>query len=399
MNRQKIITAAERMIEYGFYGLIFFIPISKALIETFAGFVFLGFVIKKIMTRDFASFKADAKIFWILLALFVFNALSLANSGPFLEKGFKALFFKWGEYFLLFIIAVDHFRDCKLIKRFFYVFIFIAALVSLSALTQKFLGFEFFRGRSMIGPAVTGPFENPNGFGAYFVCCLPILISLAHWRWKNRVVALIVFFTCVISLVALLFTFSRGGWLGAFVGFLIMIILFKKKKFVTLAFGGFLLSLFLSPPFLKRVMFSFGSSGDSQRYVIWQGAIAMIRENPFLGKGLGTFMNYFEQYTPSLDGIYYAHNCYLQMWAESGIFTLVAFLSLVGFIVCRGAFISFKNRTDDFGILLAGLTAGLFGFLVSSFFDTQLYSLQLSVLFWMMLGITVAVERILLNKE
>jgi len=36
--------------------------------------------------------------------------------------------------------------------------------------------------------------------------------------------------------------------------------------------------------------------------------------------------------------------------------------------------------------------------LIFAFFDTQLYSLQLSVLFWVMLGVTVAVQRILLNE-
>jgi len=397
VNRQKVIFIAEKFVEYGFYGLIFFLPISKALIESFAGFVFLGFIIKKIATRDFTSFKVDAKIFWFLLALFVFNALSLINSGPFLAKGFRALFFKWGEYFFLFMIAVDHFRDRKLIKRFFYVFIFSGMLLGLSVLSQKLLGVEFLRGRSLVGHAVTGSFENPNSLGAYLVYCLPAFIALVYWKWKNKAMAAVVFFTCIILSVSILLTFSRGGWLGFLIGLVGMIVLFEKKKFPVLILAGFLSILCLLPPFIKRVMFSFGSTGDSQRYVIWQGAIDMIKENPFLGKGLGTFMNYFDQYVSNI-GIFYAHNCYLQLWAESGIFSLIVFLSLTGLVVYRGVRISLKNKKDEFGILLGGLTAGTFGFLVASFFDTQLYSLQLSVLFWVMLGVTVAVQRILLDE-
>jgi hypothetical protein len=60
--------------------------------------------------------------------------------------------------------------------------------------------------------------------------------------------------------------------------------------------------------------------------------------------------------------------------------------------------LSLKNKEDDLGILLGGLIGGLFGFLVASFFDVHLYSLQLSVLFWMMLGVAVALERILLER-
>ena len=397
MNREKVIFIAEKFIEYGFYGVIFFLPISKALIESFAGFVFFGFIIKKIVTQDFTSFKVDAKIFWLLLALFVFNALSLINSGPFLAKGFRALFFKWGEYFLLFMIAVDHFRDRKLIKRFFCVFIFSGMLLGLSVLSQKLLGVEFLRGRSLVGHAVTGSFENPNSLGAYLVYCLPAFIALVYWKWKNKAMAAVVFFTCIILSVSILLTFSRGGWLGFLIGLVGMIVLFEKKKFPVLILAGFLSILCLLPPFIKRVMFSFGSTGDSQRYVIWQGAIDMIKENPFLGKGLGTFMNYFDQYVSNI-GIFYAHNCYLQLWAESGIFSLIVFLSLTGLVVYRGVRISLKNKKDEFGILLGGLTAGTFGFLVASFFDTQLYSLQLSVLFWVMLGVTVSVQRILLRE-
>ncbi|MDP8265402.1 MAG: O-antigen ligase family protein [Candidatus Aceula meridiana] len=400
MNRQKIITVSEKVIEYGFYGLIFFLPISKALIESCAGFVFLGFVVNKAMTRDFTRFKTDAKIFWLLFALFVFSALSLINSGPFLAKGFKALFFKWGEYFFLFMIAVDHFKDRKLIKRFFYVFAFIVTLVGLSALSQRFLGIEFFRGRPLIGLAVTGPFKNPNDLGAYLICCFPVLISLAYWnwKWKRKVTAPVVFFACVILLASILLTISRGAWLGVTIGFLMMIAFCSKKRLLSLVFGIFLCFVFSIPFFRKEIIYSFGPAGDGNRYVIWNGAIDMIRENPFLGKGLGTFMDYFEKYVPNI-GIFYAHNCYLQMWAESGIFTLLAFLFLAGFVVFRGARIAFKNREDDFGILLSGLIAGISGFLIASFFDTHLYSLKLSVLFWVMLGVTVSIERVLLEKK
>ena len=397
MNREKCIAIAEKFIEYGFYGLIFFLPISKALIEVSAALIIIAFIFKKTITRDFTSFKVDAKIFWILLILFAFNALSLVNSGPFFLKSLRALVSKWAEYFLLFVIAIDHFRDRKLIKKFFYVFISSGMLVGLSVLSQKLFGFEFLRDRSMLSIGVTGPFENPNSLGAYLVCCLPAFIAIVGWKWKKKTIVYLVLLVCVILLASILLAFSRGGWLGFLIGILMLIVLGKRKKFPVLILSAFLSTLFLFPPFIKRIMFSFSLFGDSQRYIIWQGAIDMIKENPFLGKGLGTFMDYSSQYVPSM-GAYYAHNCYLQIWAESGIFTLIAFLALAGFIVYRGIRISLRNKQDEFGILLAGLTSGIFGFLVVSFFDTQLYSLQLSVLFWTILGVTVSVQHILLDK-
>ncbi|MBL7198377.1 MAG: hypothetical protein ISS47_09810 [Candidatus Omnitrophica bacterium] len=82
----------------------------------------------------------------------------------------------------------------------------------------------------------------------------------------------------------------------------------------------------------------------------------------------------------------YAHNCYLQMLAEIGIIGLASFLWIIGRLF-KSSIRSFKKSRD---LLLLGLLAGIIAFLVHSFFDTNLYSLQLSVLFWAMLGLTVA---------
>jgi len=250
MNREKVLVVAERMVEYGFYGLIFFLPISKALIETCSGFIILGFLIKKIISRDLTVLEIDKKVFWLLLAFFVFNAMSLLNSGPLLGKSLKALIFKWGEYLLLFVAAVDQFRNAKCIKRFFYILVFISVLIGISALTQKFFGFEFFRLKSMDGIGVTGPFGNPNGLSAYLI--LPLLVSLAvaHCRWPKRAINVALFLSCVVLFAALLLTFSRAGWLGTTAGLIFISMLLLDKRVLLLTLFFFLLALESYPPFL-----------------------------------------------------------------------------------------------------------------------------------------------------
>ena len=135
-------------------------------------------------------------------------------------------------------------------------------------------------------------------------------------------------------------------------------------------------------------MFSFLPQGAADRFVVWRAAFNMIKEHPFLGKGVGTFMAYFRDY--SNRNIQYAHNCFLQIWAEAGIFSLISFLSFLGFLLW-GAIAAFtKNRN----FIILGIFAGLSGFLVHSFFDTHFYSLQLSVLFWTMAGVLQALVNI-----
>ena len=115
----------------------------------------------------------------------------------------------------------------------------------------------------------------------------------------------------------------------------------------------------------------------------------MIKDNPFLGKGVGTFMNNLVKYDVA-PGYQYAHNCYLQIWAESGIFALLGFLWLIIYVFYEGIKCFIKNK--DY--LLLGVLSGLLAFLLHSFFDTCLYSLQLAVLFWLMLGFAVAITRL-----
>ena len=136
-------------------------------------------------------------------------------------------------------------------------------------------------------------------------------------------------------------------------------------------------------------MYSFHPQGDADRFVVWRATFNMVKEHPFLGKGVGTFMAYFRDYV-SNKNIQYAHNCFLQIWAETGIFSLISFLSFLGFLLW-GAITAFvKNRN----FIILGIFAGLSGFLVHSFFDTHFYSLQLSALFWTMAGILQALVNI-----
>jgi O-antigen ligase len=111
----------------------------------------------------------------------------------------------------------------------------------------------------------------------------------------------------------------------------------------------------------------------------------MIKENPLLGKGIGTFMSHFRSYS-DLEIISYAHNCFLQIWAETGIFSVLSFLGFLITLIYKG--IDVFKKYNDFIIL--GLTCAIFGFVIHSLFDPHFYSLQLAVLFWSLSGLLAA---------
>ena len=378
------------------YGLIFFLPFSIAAVEIFSVAAIIFFIPKKIICPEFKAFKDPANI--LLFAFFSFMGLSLLNSGIYLHKSFVALVFKWLEYILIFLIASDMF-DEKRGRTAFILFLLSAGVVCADAFSQRLSGVDFIRHRSLIVKskhgfaAVRGPFGHYNDLGSYlvFVSFLAISsLSLVKAKITRTLLMLLIF----LIFVCLLLTFSRGAWLSSFV--VLFLLLIFKKRFWEL---GLICIIFLSVliiyhPLLERILYTFTIKGDATRFILWKAAWKMIMENPWLGKGLGTFMDYLPKYSGTAK-IEYAHNSFLQIWAESGILSLLSFLSFIGVILCRGMVEIRRNNKP----VVLGLCLGITGYLIHAFFDTHLYSLQLAMLFWIALGMIAALTHDATSKE
>jgi len=385
LNRDRLFLFFDGLTQFGLGGLIFFLPISNALIATFAGFTVLGFVGKKIIRPDFESFKNKQNIF--LVIFFFFMGLSLVNSGLYFYKGLVSLLLKWGKYIVLSLIFQDTVKTRKQVIVFVGVFIFSAILTAFSGISQLYLGAEFLRGREVLLMkngihAITSSFPHCNGFGAYLV--IPFVLCIACLKTKNLFrsgAGYLLLFLILIFAFCVFHTYSRGTWVSVFAALIIMLLI--SRRFIILipllVFCGVLLFI---PEFRKIFLSIFDFNADADRFKYWQVAISMFKENPLLGQGLGSFMSRFSGYLPETN-ISYAHNCFLQILAESGIFSLLAFLGFI-FIVLQKGIRRFILSRDP---LLLGAVSGLIGFLVHSFFEVNLYSLPLATLFWLWVGL------------
>ena len=232
---------------------------------------------------------------------------------------------------------------------------------------------------------MTSSFNHYNSFGGYLVVALSLVSALllvdTYPKFKARSLSVL----AILSTMAIIFTFSRGSWTAMFISFIFLATLSRQNIKWLMPVFITVVVLFLFPVFYERLLFTFKAGGDSDRFRYWLAAWKMINAHPFLGIGVGTFMANFSKFLPG-SNISYAHNCYLQIWAETGIFALLCF----GGFVVSVAYFGIKKFIISRDFILLGLLSGVVGFLVHSFFDTDLYSLRLAILFWVWVGLISA---------
>lgn len=371
--------------------MLFFIPISISLIEIFSSFLLFSFAMRKIIKPDFKFLKSLPNLF--LLLFLISSALSLFNSGSYIRISISTLLIKWTRYILFCIVIQDGIYDSRIMKRAVSVFLFGAFLVVLSGFSQYFLGFEFLRHNKTIiincgWPAITSSMGHYNDFGGYLVVVLSLIVTLllSDNCYGLKAVSLLVY--AVMSLAAITLTFSRGSWVSLAASFVFMFIFARRNLWKLLPVLLLVVAISFLPEVRERSCLTFLSGGDSHRVKYWTAAMEMIRDHPILGIGLGTFMSNFHKYVKVLN-ISYAHNCYLQIWAETGMLGFISFVLFIGSFL----YIGIKRLTASVDFILLGLLSGMIGFLVHSFLDTNLYSLQLAVLFWICVGMILRLCR------
>lgn len=392
MDKQKINSVLDKTVYCFFCLLFFFLPISNAAVESIFGFLFLFYGLKLgladnrgVKFKEFFSNKPllAALIFWLALGV------SVLFSGKYFNKSLHTWFFGRGEDFLFFCFAYLAFSK-RNVKLPLLILSVSGILVSVNGLWQAVFGKGFMRGFALMPvqnfTAMHSTFNNRNDFASFLVILSFLLLGfLLDKKTRN------IFFGLglVVALVCLSLTYSRGGWLGFLTAGVLAGMYFvpgRKKLAVLAAIFLFVCTVLVFPDLRQRFLCSFHNGGDSGRFDIWEAALRMFWKHPFVGIGTGTFMQYLGQYSNNTLQEMYAHNCYLQVLAEAGILGFLSFLWFLGEWLQR-VFNYIKRKSKDY--IFVGLSLGLCGFLVHAFFDTQMSSLRLSALFWVLAGLSI----------
>ncbi|MBI2871163.1 MAG: O-antigen ligase family protein [Candidatus Omnitrophica bacterium] len=388
---------AQILQQGGLYALLFLLPFSKAACEISFGFLFAGWLIDRLNPRTrrdtiWITPATHALRLWIWTFLLV-SALSILRSDyPML--GLRGFFSKWAEYFLFFVITADVVRRPGVVGRVLLFMTLGAVGVTLEAYSQWFRLHGLFRHyRYDMFDKMIGPYENPNDFATYLIVVIPVLLSTAlRVRWVVRV-------GLGVLLTLLLVCFLQTGTIAAYLGIMCSLPVIFSMHLTSRRFVGPLLGMLLLSTAATLIYFS--SVKDLVMHfqeiqvnrIAWlKSSLAMIRDRPFLGFGLNTFLSHYMDYwVGGIQVPVYAHNCYLQIAAETGLIGLVMFLAVV-MTLMRKLLTVARRLKDHKAVLLLGLIAGLTAYLVQAAFDTNFFSLRQAVLFWVMAGIALGIS-------
>lgn len=260
-----------------------------------------------------------------------------------------------------------------------------------------------------ISGRVVSTFANPNVLAEYLIMVLPICGAMLITT-KNKTERAFYPLTFVILCLCLIFTWSRGAWLGFIAGAALFLLIWSRKFFVAGLFGLMAVPAlpFVLPSSIVSRFASIGNIGDSStsyRVSIWKSVVDIIKDYFFSGIGVGeaAFKNVYLQYThEGIELAPHSHNLYFQIILEVGILGLILFLLLAALFL-RKAFSFFDRRNSIYPyegreelrlrLLSAAGACGIISMLLQGFTDYVWYNYRIFLMFWMVIGFTVAVGR------
>lgn len=347
----------------------------------------LGWMVWRFLgRRPFPSTPLDwPLLFWVVV--YLFSALASTDPRVSLER--------WGYELvcvLVFYMMVDLERAGKRVETWLQMTIAAGSIFLIFGFKELL---DWYRQWLSIGgweqpipPAtvrIQATMEHANLLAAYLNCLWPLvavrlLASPRKWlRW-------ILGGYTGLCLVLLYFTSSRGGWLSALAATITLGILLAvdRREKITRAWEQLRVTGWKLVARVTVIVALAGVAGGlilrqsrhpthppgNPRFYIWQVAIEMFAQHPWLGTGPGTFPRYFLQFfsIPPDVLLSHAHQYFLGVLGESGLLSLLIILWL-GMVVVWSGWRRWRTEREGKRAILAGALAALAGLAVHSQFD------------------------------
>ncbi len=396
----------DSVIESGLIAILIFTPLAKGATELWSvsivNFITLIMLVAWLLKmRSTGGFKIKkTSLDYPILALLVIAAASTIFS---IDRTVSiSAWPKIVTYVLLFYLVVNNINTREKIRRVAITIICVGAFLSIFGLIEYLKGID--GSKALITATYAGYAGSHNHFAGYLEMAIPVAIGMSYAMTETGK-RIILGYAIMLMVVALILSLSRGGCASVVISMCVMGILlsrtghFTRKVWLPLSFLSVVfvtLAIIGMNPITKRVLETRKQMEDLTNYgriKTWERTINIIKDHPLSGTGIGTFAAVFPRYHPPdfrLRDVY-AHNDYLHMISETGIFVL-PFIFCVIFNTLRSGITTFLRTKSRFkqGIAL-GTVAGIVAILIHSFVDFNLHIPANAILF-IVLGSLVQVQ-------
>jgi O-antigen ligase len=328
------------------------------------------------------------------------------------------------EYMVWFLLIVRLIENDKDMKVLYYSFVIMATGLALHGIYQYIIAVpipaEWVSQTEMgVRTRVFSLTGSPNIFGSLLVMLAPLAAGLIYY--SEKVWQKFLFF-CVTGMMCLclLFTFSRGAWVGMVVTVVIFALYIDRRLFVVMGAAA-ASALILVPSITSRLTYLFTSdyaeaSAVGGRALRWEtGKLLLHENNPWLGFGLGRFGGAVAMNNKLLDetpdfSYFYMDNYYLKTMVEMGYIGIIFFMLLLAALMIWGLRAIYRSgleyKADNEGlvssrikndplkravgnpkILAIGIFSGLCGVLVHCYFENIFEEPYMMAYFWGLAGL------------
>lgn len=307
-------------------------------------------------------------------------------------------FSDWKNYmeivliFLLVCSAIESKRQIKV----------LLALMALSVLRANMGFYNTVSGRDLshfaYGLRYSGMlgYAGENGLAAFEAELVLFLIAIWSYLKGTLYRSLALAYTGLCA-YCLLFTFSRGAYIGIVVGMFYLGVIRERKLIIVLVALVIGYGTVVPTAVRERIEMTYdGEKIDSsagERVALWQDAVTMIPQRPIFGAGFDTYK--FMRRTDYTD----THNFYVKLLVEMGVIGLCLFLVLL-WKMWRVSWQLYRSSEDMFFRSIGlGLSAYIVCVFVVNFFGDRWMYMQLTGYLFALLGVAVRAQMITQEEQ
>ncbi len=361
-----------------------------------------------------AAFPLPLMVFLTLAILYTFHSIDYAVSRDFL--------FCLISYSVIFFLVVQ-IPSLKEARWIALTVVILGVLASLYGLYQYFWGFKGLVDRIKMAttlPASIAPFADeiisrleggrifstfllPSHFAAFLGVTIPLssIFVLTNKGWRRYLFGLAV----AVQDFALYLTKSFSGWLSLILACACFVLIYLgyikhvKTRYLAYSLGGLVLVLVLIFVALSlqrpdNPLASVRNNPLVLRALNWGTTIEMIRDNPWIGKGLDTFGFIYPAYEAGgVNIVHHAHNTYLQLGVEMGIIGTIVFVWFACWWFWRTVRIFKETKDKKLRVWMGAVMIAGMAFFIHHAFDFEFYLPSVTLAGFAVLALAVGIQK------